>query len=367
MIKSKLRSVALFGSILLLLAILATTIILIYKSFYVSMRFANNEPIVLVIDKDSSAKSFVSGLKTRQLINSDKLFLIYIRTLGLSKRLKAGTYELVYGESAKHLLQRIIAGDVLKKSFQIIEGTTQSQISEKLKRSTYLTYNDDDWFTSLSQQDNLFLLCDKEPLSNLVDERAESCVKVLKNNKKLASLEGLFLADTYQYDAGSDARVLLIQAHEKLKNYLFDSWNSRSTSLAYSNPYELLIVASILEKESASFEERRIISGVIVNRLARRMPLQMDPTVIYGLGKLYTGKLSHNDLKIDSKYNSYRYRGLPPTPITMVGRSSIDAASHPKDTNYLYFVAKGDGTHIFSETYKQQRQAIKRYLGKSHE
>lgn len=186
------------------------------------------------------------------------------------------------------------------------------------------------------------------------------------SKKNYPSAEGLLLADTYQYQGGSSSKALLEQAHRNLLNYLNISWTNRAANLPYKTPYELLIAASIIEKETAIAQERKLISGVMVNRLKKKMPLQMDPTVIYGLGNQYTGKLTHNDLLIESPYNSYLNRGLPPTPIAMVGKEAIDAAAHPQLSNYLYFVAKGDGTHQFSETYEQQKQAINQYRRKDY-
>ena len=134
--------------------------------------------------------------------------------------------------------------------------------------------------------------------------------------------------------------------------------------MPYQSPYELLIAASIIEKESALPAERRLISGVIVNRLHKHMPLQMDPTVIYALGPSYKGSLSHEQLSIDSPYNTYQYRGLPPTPIAAVSRDALNAARDPDTQGYLYFVAKGDGSHAFSLNYLAHRQAIQRYRSK---
>ena len=219
----------------------------------------------------------------------------------------------------------------MKEPFRIIEGTTQAQVSTNLEHAVYLTYHENDWQAIAAT---------------------------------FPSAEGLLLADTYLYDAGSQSSDLLQRAHKNLQQFLASSWQQRSSDLPYKTSYELLIAASILEKEAAKPREKRLIAGVIVNRLRKNMPLQMDPTVIYALGTHYTGKLSRDDLHIDSPYNTYRYRGLPPTPIAMVGKDAIDAAAHPEPTDYLYFVARGDGTHYFSVTYEQQKQAISRYIRK---
>ena len=286
-----------------------------------------HKEILIKIDKASSASSFVHTLKSKKLIRSEKFVLFLIRIQGSSNRLKAGIYRVEDGESATHFLSRVVSGDVLKLSFRVTEGTTQRHIATDLKQACYLVYQDSDWR------------------------------RVAEGNP-----EGLVLADTYQYDAMSSGSDLLAHAHETLEKYLDSIWQQRAKDLPYKRPYDLLIVASILEKEAASPEERRLISGVVVNRLRKHMPLQMDPTVIYAQGEAYRGKLTHEDLQIDSPYNTYRYRGLPPTPIAMVGRDSIDAAAHPKQTNYLYFVARGDGTHCFSASYDEQKKAIAQYL-----
>ncbi|MCW8407660.1 endolytic transglycosylase MltG [Legionella sp. PATHC035] len=288
-------------------------------------------PVIITLDRTASASQFVKILKEKNLIHSDSALLMMIRFSGLSSQLKAGVYQIKPGETAMQLVHRIVAGDVLTQNFTVIAGTTQQKISQDLAKAAYLNYSPEDW-------------------RSIQDDHPNA--------------EGLLLADTYQYHGGSSGKSLLEHAHRNLISYLNMSWTNRAPNLPYTTPYELLIAASIIEKETAVPQERKLISGVMVNRLNKKMPLQMDPTVIYGLGAAYKGKLSHNDLLIDSPYNSYHYRGLPPTPIAMVGKEALDAAAHPQLSNYLYFVAKGDGTHQFSETYEQQKQAINQYKRK---
>lgn len=302
-----------------------------YTFFNPPITANSNTPIIISLDKSTTASQFVDILKQKNLIQSRRIFLSYIRFKGLANQLKAGVYEIKPGETAIHLLNRVIAGDVLVRNFTIIAGTTQKKIAEDLQKASFLQYDPNDWLSIQEQYPNP---------------------------------EGLLLADTYQYRGGSNAKTLLNQAHRNLLHYLNASWSTRSPKLPFKNPYELLIAASIIEKESAIPQERKLIAGVLVNRLKVGMPLQMDPTVIYALQNAYTGKLVHNDLSIDSPYNSYRYRGLPPTPIATVGKEAIDAAANPTPTNYLYFVAKGDGTHQFSETYQEQMRAINNYKHK---
>lgn len=288
-------------------------------------------PVIISLDRSTSASQFVQTLKEKHLISNSGPLLMVIRYMGLSSKLQAGVYQIKPGETAFQLLRRLVAGDVLTQNFTVIAGTTEQKVAQDLLKAPYLNYHSQDWS----------LIQGKHP-----------------------NAEGLLFADTYQYRGGSDSKSLLEQAHHNLIHYLHVSWTSRDPNLPYKDPYELLIAASIIEKETAVPEERKLISGVVVNRLGKKMPLQMDPTVIYALGLSYTGKLRHQDLYVDSPYNTYRYRGLPPTPISMVGKEALDAAAHPQRSNYLYFVAKGDGRHQFSETYEEQRRAINQYQRK---
>lgn len=291
----------------------------------------NATPITLKLDPTTTATQFANTLKEKGLIQSTKPILTLIRYQGLSQQLKAGVYQLKPGETSLQLLKRIANGDVLVFKFIIIEGTTQKKVAEDLAHAPYLKYNAKIW--ARFAQGHL-------------------------------NAEGMLLANTYQYVGGADALSLLTQANRSLTHYLNDSWEKRAADLPYKSAYELLIAASIIEKETAVPQERQLISGVVVNRLRKNMPLQMDPTVIYALGDQYRGSLSHNDMSFVSAYNTYKNRGLPPTPIAMVGKEAIDAAAHPQVSNYLYFVARGDGTHQFSQTYEEQKRAINQYKRK---
>jgi UPF0755 protein len=302
-----------------------------YKLLAKPMLVGVSAPIAIEVDKNMSAFSVVKMLEAKQLIQSSRLLLLLIRLQGLSHQLKAGIYQIIPGESAVQFLYKVAKGEVLVESFRIIEGTSLSQVKLTLQNARFLQYDPADWQFIVGKHPNP---------------------------------EGLLLADTYRYDAGSRAKPLLALAHHKLQQFLRYSWKNRSLNLPYKSPYELLIAASILEKETSLPAEKKIISGVLVNRIKKKMPLQMDPTVIYALGANYSGKLTHDDLAVKSPYNTYLYRGLPPTPIAMVGREAIEAAAHPLLTDYLYFVAKGDGSHHFSATYEEQRKAILRYQNK---
>jgi UPF0755 protein len=289
---------------------------------------AGEQPVIVIVNKNTSASAFANTLQSLHLIKPSRLFLYWIKIKGLAAQLKAGIYKVEAGESAQDFLNKVVNGTVLIQSFPIIEGTTVSQIKSNLKQASFLELGVNDWQGIAGNYPNS---------------------------------EGLLLADTYNYDAGSEARHLLKRANQNLLQYLNYYWENRSPGLPYKSPYELLIAASILEKEASIPGERKLISGILVNRLKRNMLLQMDPTVIYALGPNYRGKLTHQDLSVDSPYNTYRYHGLPPTPIAMVGKISLEAAAHPQMSDYLYFVAKGDGTHQFSVNYEEQKKAISQY------
>ena len=337
-------------------------LIYVYGTFFLPLNSHANSQGVLVLDKDASAKDFVKTLKNRDIFAHDKLLLAYLKFTGKAKRLKAGTFAVSPNESIVQLVARIESFDVLKKNFLIIPGTTNAQVAINLQRAEFLNYSKFDWKKAFSNPSQLDVFCAEDPLNYYYSLKSKECRQVLQVVSEPEDLEGLFLADTYSYNAGSSAVTLLTVASANLKKYLFNAWQNRQIGLPYNSPYELLIAASIVEKESSLQNERRIISGIIVNRLRRKMPLQMDPTVIYGLKNNYSGKLRHADLQIATKYNTYKNKGLPPTPIAIVSRNAIDAASDPERTDYLYFVATGDGAHVFSKTYAEQRAAIKQYL-----
>lgn len=309
-----------------------TILFLGYKIYQLSvtpMMSKGQPPVIIHFKKNTSASSLVDTLIHHNLLRSGHILVGLISIKGKASQLKAGIYQINPDESALQFVSRVARGDVLKQSFTIVEGTTKKQIIENLKKAPFLFYNPSDW----------------------------SAVKGENHSD-----EGMLLADTYRYEAGSQSADLLARANTDLVDYLNKSWLKRSPGLPYQTPYEMLTVASILEKETSIREEKSLVAGVIVNRLRKNMPLQVDPTVIYALGTQYDGKLTRKGLQIDSPFNTYKYRGLPPTPIAMVGKDAIDAAAHPTATDYLYFVAKGDGAHQFSVTYEQQKQAIEKFL-----
>lgn len=288
----------------------------------------NQPPIVINLERNTTALQFVNLLKSKDLIYSRSLLLYVLRIQGITNRLKAGVYQINPGETAAHFLRKVLAGDGLMQLFRIKEGSTINQLQAELKHTAFLSYNPNVW--------------------RLIAGSFGYC-------------EGLFLADTYKYRAGGTAEEILKIANKNLWQYLNYCWSNRVPNLPYKSPYELLIAASIIEKEASIILEKKIIAGIIAKRLEKKMRLQMDPTVIYARDNNPAAKISHSDLSSDSPYNTYKHFGLPPTPIAIVSKETIYATAHPITTDYLYFVARGDGTHEFSTTYDEQRQAILRY------
>jgi UPF0755 protein len=281
----------------------------------------------------ASAKTLALLLTQKKCLAHPRLFLFLIKQSGYANRLKSGTYFIEKNDSAWHLVEKIVRGDVYKVPFKIIEGTRLCELINTMHHSSEYVFTDD---------------------------------VIQSLPKQYASLEGLLFPSTYLQPYGESILPVLKLAYQTMDMKLNKIWVNRDADLPYHSSYELLIAASIIEKETAIEEERKLISGVIINRLRIGMPLQMDPTVAYGLPGCQHVLLKGADLKINSEYNSYIHKGLPPTPISMVSLSSLRAAAHPTRTSFLYFVAKGDGHHVFSNEYKQQKKAINQYLRTSH-
>ena len=271
------------------------------------------------------------------IIAHPTLLRIYARVSGKAGSVHAGEYFIEPGTTAAGLLKQFTSGDVLLYAFTIVEGWTRWDLLRALRAHPQVDaqMTEEDWPTLLEE-----LGADTH------------------------NPEGLFLPETYHFPRSTSDRKLLRQAYALMQTFLSEEWPQRDPDAPVSTPYEALILASIVEKETARPDERRRIAGVFSRRLDRRMRLQTDPTVIYGIGPGFNGNLTRRDLRTDTPYNTYTRGGLPPTPIAMPGREAIRAALHPAPGKELYFVATGlgDGSHKFSETKSEHDAAVAEYL-----
>jgi UPF0755 protein len=290
------------------------------------------------IKPGTGLKSVVNDLKARGLMKQPYYLLFEARRQGRENSIKAGEYEIVPGTTPLQLLDQIVAGKVKQYALTLIEGWSFRQMMDAVASSEVLkqTLHDTGVKTVMAALD----ISDPSP-------------------------EGLFFPDTYHFPKDTSDVEFLRRAYKKMQDVLASEWEQRAEGLPYETPYQALIMASLIEKETGVPHERGQIAGVFVRRLQKGMLLQTDPTVIYAMGEDYDGNIRRKDLSIDSPYNTYRYAGLPPTPIALPGLASIRAALHPEEGNTLYFVAKGDGSHHFSETLSEHNKAVAKYqLGK---
>ncbi len=261
----------------------------------------------------------------------------YARLSGQASSVRAGEYRIDAGTTPRQLLQIFVAGDVQLYSFTIIEGWTFRELVAALAASDAVEGGLDfeDWPAVLES----FGAGEGHP-------------------------EGLFLPETYRFPKGTSGVDILRQSYTLMQETLAEEWQGRAENLPITSPYETLILASIVEKETALASERPRIAGVFVRRLENNMRLQTDPTVIYGIGVAFNGNLTRRDLRTDTPYNTYTRRGLPPTPIALPGRAAIKAALHPAAGTELFFVASGlgDGSHKFSDTKAEHDIAVQEFL-----
>lgn len=256
------------------------------------------------------------------------------RVLGRSSRIKAGSYEVEGSLTALALLDKLTRGDVKQSEMVLVEGKTFRQLRSLLNEHPDLAHDT----KKMSDGKILVLLGAKEPVP-----------------------EGLFFPDTYNFSKGSSDIDVLRRAYKAMQSKLDSAWAMRDSALPVKTPYELLILASIVEKETGLAADRPQVAAVFVNRLLRKMPLQSDPTVIYGLGEHFDGNLRKIDLLTDTSWNTYTRAGLPPTPISMPGQAALQAAAKPPPSDMLYFVARGDGSSEFSTSLDEHNSAVARY------
>ncbi len=322
-----------YGLLVLLLGLLFWSVYLYLELFHTTL--INNAPSETIkVPPGSGVSQIARHLYQRGLLKHPDLFIFYARITGISSQIRYGEYWISAGMTPIELLKNLSTsnGMVLHKVV-FVEGWTFADIKLALAAEKDLQHD----------------------------------TKDLSNAKIMQALghpgqhpEGRFFPDTYQFTWRTSDLDILRQAYQKMQNFLNQQWPQRATGLPYKSPYQALIVASLIEKETALDNERPLIAGVILRRLNKRMRLQIDPTVLYGLGKPYSTPITKRDLQAKNPYNTYQRYGLPPTPIDNPSGASIIAALHPAMNNrYLFYVARGDGSHQFSETYRQHLKAVR--------
>jgi len=308
---------------------------------FTTMHSSNNleQAITIEFKPGSTVRSLANQLEEHDVLSSSTLFVLWARIKGVASHLQAGEYIINPGDTPSNILNDVVSGRVKQYTLTLLEGWTFKQFMQVVNAHEAVEHT----LHTLSHEEIMDSLGfkDKHP-------------------------EGQFFPDTYFIHKNISDKEVLARAHNIMQKHVQSMWEGRDTDIPLKSAYEALILASIVEKESAVPEERPIIAGVFVNRLRKRMRLQTDPTVIYGLGDRYDGDIRFRDLRNDTPYNTYTRRGLPPTPIAMPGLGALRAVMHPEKTDYLYFVAINDnsGRHEFSATLEQHENAVDRYQRK---
>jgi UPF0755 protein len=286
------------------------------------------------IKPGSAVKSAAQQIVAAGVPMNPHLFVLLARISGKSAKMKAGNYVLKPGTTPLHLISQLVRGEFAQEAISIIEGWTFKQMREEINTHPALKHDT----AQMSDQELLALI-----------------------TTEFKNPEGLFFPDTYMFATGASDLQIYRQAHAVLMKRLNEAWAARNPTLPYKTPYEALTMASIVEKETGQSSERSMVAAVFVNRLKLGMLLQTDPTVIYGMGDKYKGKIHKSDLERDTPYNTYTRAGLPPTPIALPGGAALAATLNPAATDVLYFVARKDGSSQFSSNLNDHNRAVNKY------
>jgi UPF0755 protein len=306
-----------------------------YGAWYVSTPLSVAAlPVEVEIPRGAGLRSALEQLDKAGIAVRPLEFELMARALGRERDLKAGSYEIVEAVTPRELLDKLTRGDVTQAEVRLIEGWTFLQFRAALDASPFL----------------------RHATAGLEDSQVLALLQAPESHP-----EGLFFPDTYLFAKGSSDVAVLRRAYRAMQRHLQQEWAGRIPNVPYQSPYEALIMASIIEKETGKPSERELIGGVLVNRLRIGMRLQVDPTIIYGLGTTFDGNLKKIHLLEDGPYNTYTRAGLPPTPIAMPGLASLRSAMRPGKTEALYYVSKGDGSSQFSRTLDEHNRAVSRY------
>jgi UPF0755 protein len=303
-----------------------------------------NSALRFKVSPGMSFAHLASDLAAQGVVAQPKAWILFARWKGLASAVKAGEYEIQPGITPRELLIKMVNGQVLLHSFTIVDGWRVQEVLEALRRNA--------------------------DIESTLPAQASYAVQAATVMEKVGApgtgAEGQFLPETYRFVSGTTDIELLRLAHMALSKELDAAWASRDADLPLRSAYELLIMASIVQKESSVPQELPKIAGLYLHRLSIGMRLQADPTIIYGMGERYDGDIRTVDLRTDGPYNTYTRTGLPPTPIALAGAAVIRATARPEKTDALYFVASGkpDGTHVFSATLEAHNAAVAAYLAR---
>jgi len=319
----------------LLLAVAAAVALTAAAAWWLQRPLPLAQPVVaLTVERGMTPRAIAQAWVDAGVATSPWLLWQWFRWSGDAPRIRAGSYELRTGDSPRVLLARMVAGEEVLEFVRLIEGWTFRQFRAALAQAPHL----------------------RQTITAMTDAEV---MAALGSPDKPA--EGWFFPDTYLYGRGSTDLAVLERAHAAMRRHLAATWDARAPDLPLRTPEEALILASIVEKETGVDADRARIAGVFVNRLRIGKRLQTDPTVIYGLGEAFDGNLRRIHLQTDGPFNTYTRAGLPPTAIAMPGLASLRATVNPEATRAMYFVARGDGSSVFSVTYAEHNRAVDRY------
>ncbi len=338
-VDNKKKTVALILLSVIIIAIVTSIVITAvkYDSFKKEKIALIQHSVKYVVPLGSSLSNVAMRLENDGIISNKWFFIVMSRLNGTASSIKAGEYDILPGMTPPDLLKMFVDGKVLQHSITIVEGWTFKQMLEAIHKDHILIHDT----KGLNQKEIMIKL-------GLPDLHPE----------------GRFYPDTYYFPRGTKDTQFLLRAYKSMEAKLAKLWQERSTKIPLKTPYDALILASIVERETAVGSERGEIAGVFTRRLKKRIRLQTDPTVIYGMGDSFNGDIRFRDLRKDTPYNTYTRYGLPPTPIALPSEASIYATLHPNNGTTLYFVSRGDGTHYFSSTLKEHNKAVDKYQRK---
>ncbi|TFH73188.1 endolytic transglycosylase MltG [Gammaproteobacteria bacterium LSUCC0112] len=326
--------------VLLMLAVVSVTAAFLSVKQYLETPIALNNPQVVMIEPGSSLIQITRMLENQGILTWPRVLVLWARWQGIDRSIRTGEYELTPGLTPVSLMSLLMSGRNVQYPVTLVEGWTVRQALEHL------------W-----AQESVRVTLD--------DKTDEEIMEILQS--PFPALEGNLFPDTYFFTRNTTDEAIIKRAHTRLLDVLESEWQTRQQELPYDSPWQALIMASIIEKESGYQAEKADIAGVFVRRLKQGMRLQSDPTIIYGMGSAYTGVIRRSDIDTTTPWNTYRVDGLPPTPIAISGRDSIRASLNPNPGTALYFVSRGDGSHQFSDTLQEHNAAVRRYLRNNNE